>query len=106
MHFVCKIGFQANEAVTSLKMVEKGLEKEELALAVLIDFPCQIIGGYLTARWSKGDKPLRPWLLAYGVRLAFAALWPIVVHGFPTSPISNSYFSFLVAMTVVQGFAM
>jgi PAT family acetyl-CoA transporter-like MFS transporter 1 len=32
------IGFQANDAVTSLMMVEKGLGREDLAIAVLIDF--------------------------------------------------------------------
>ena len=106
MHFLCKIGFQANEAVTSLKLVEKGLGKEDLALAVMIDFPCQIIGGYLTARWSKGDKPLRPWLIAYSVRLGFAAIWAFIVHSFPEPPISTSFFSLLVSMTVLQGFSM
>lgn len=105
VHIVCKIGFQANEAVTSLKLVEKGLGREDLALVVLIDFPCQIIGGYLAARWSAGDKPLRPWLAAFWVRLGFAALWPFIVSRFPTSGISNSYFAFLVAITVLQGFS-
>ncbi|KAI5119933.1 hypothetical protein M0805_000898 [Coniferiporia weirii] len=106
IHFVCKIGFQANEAVTSLKLVEKGLGREDLALAVLIDFPCQIIGGYLAARWSVGDKPLRPWLTAFWVRLGFAGIWAVIVARFPEPPISNSYFVFLVAMTVLQGFSV
>lgn len=106
LHFVCKIGFQANEAVTSLKLVEKGLGREDLALAVLIDFPCQIFGGYLAARWSRGDKPLRPWLAAFWVRLGFAAVWTVIVSRFPSGPISTSYFAFLVAMTVLQGFSV
>jgi PAT family acetyl-CoA transporter-like MFS transporter 1 len=38
IRFVVKIGFQANDAVTSLKMVEKGLGREDLAIAVLIGF--------------------------------------------------------------------
>ncbi|KAJ7758841.1 hypothetical protein DFH07DRAFT_772418 [Mycena maculata] len=42
-----KIGFAANDAATSLKMVEKGLLREDLAVAVLINFPFQIIGGWL-----------------------------------------------------------
>ena len=45
MHLFAKIGFAANEAATLLKMVEKGLNPEDLAIAVLIDFPFQIIGG-------------------------------------------------------------
>ncbi|KAJ7715165.1 hypothetical protein DFH07DRAFT_974265 [Mycena maculata] len=44
-----KIGFAANDAATSLKMVEKGLLREDLTIAVLINFPFQIIGGWLKA---------------------------------------------------------
>jgi PAT family acetyl-CoA transporter-like MFS transporter 1 len=38
IRLVAKIGFQTNDAVTSLMMVEKGLGREDLAIAVLIDF--------------------------------------------------------------------
>lgn len=60
VHLVTKLGTAANDAATSLKLLEKGLKKEDLALAVLIDFPFQILFGYLAAKWSAGDKPLRP----------------------------------------------
>lgn len=49
VHFVAKIAYQAHETVTSLKLVEKGLAKEDLAVAVLIDFPFQIVAGYVLA---------------------------------------------------------
>ncbi|KAF9940592.1 hypothetical protein BGZ65_006552, partial [Modicella reniformis] len=55
-----KIGFIANDAVTALKLLEKGFSKEDLALAVLIDFPFQIIFGYYAVRWSTGARPLKP----------------------------------------------
>ncbi|KAJ7823585.1 hypothetical protein B0H14DRAFT_2826098 [Mycena olivaceomarginata] len=42
----------------------------DLAIAVLIDFPFQIAGGWLAANWSRGDHPLRPWLVAF-----WAAVW-------------------------------
>jgi hypothetical protein len=38
---VAKTGFQANDTVTDLKLIEKGLSREDLALFVLIDFPIQ-----------------------------------------------------------------
>lgn len=60
VHLLTKFGTAANDAATSLKLLEKGLKKEDLALAVLIDFPFQIVFGYLAAKWSKGDKPLKP----------------------------------------------
>jgi len=105
MHIFAKIGFQANEAVTSLKLVEKGLGREDLAIAVLIDFPFQIFGGWIAARWSRGDKPLRPWIWAFWPRLGFAFIATLVVYWFPTPPISTSFFVFLVINTVLASFA-
>ncbi|KAG1716324.1 hypothetical protein ID866_808 [Astraeus odoratus] len=105
MHCFAKIGFQANESVTSLKMIEKGLGREDLAIVVLIDFPFQIIGGWFAAKWSSGDKPLRPWMWAFWPRLAFAVLSTLIVHWFPTPPLSYGYLLFLVVHTVLQGFA-
>ncbi|KIM67104.1 hypothetical protein SCLCIDRAFT_1210585 [Scleroderma citrinum Foug A] len=105
MHCFAKIGFQANEAVTSLKMVEKGFRREDLAIVVLIDFPFQIIGGWLAAKWSRGDKPLRPWIWAFWPRLAFAVSSTLIVYWFPTPPISYGFMAFLVVHTVLQGFA-
>lgn len=105
IHFFAKLGFAANEAVTSLKMVEKGFKKEDLALAVLIDFPFQIIGGWLAAKWSRGDKPLRPWIIAFWPRLGTCLVATLVVYWFPTPPISMSFFAFLVVHTVLSSFA-
>ena len=34
-------------------------------LQVLIDFPFQILFGYYAAKWSSGDRPLRPvWMFS------------------------------------------
>jgi len=103
MHFFAKIGFQANEAVTSLKMIEKGLGREDLAIVVLIDFPFQILGGWLAAKWSSGDRPLRPWIWAFWPRLAFAFMSTFIVYWFPTPPLSYGFFIYLIIHTVLQG---
>ncbi len=105
MHLLSKIGWATHEAVTSLKMVEKGLGKEDLAVAVLIDFPFQIFGGYLAARWSRGDHPLRPWLWAFAPRLGFAFLGAIIVWRFPNPPVSTTFFIFLVIQTLLGSFS-
>lgn len=112
IHLIAKIGFQANDAVTGLKLVEKGFGKEDLALTVLIDFPFQIILGYLAARWSKGDNALRPWLVGYVARLCFAVASIAMVAGFP-APEGNgaqkgiplSYFLLIAVTTVTSSFA-
>ncbi|KAG6866243.1 hypothetical protein C0991_006830 [Blastosporella zonata] len=105
IHLVAKIGFAANEAVTALKMVEKGFKREDLALVVLIDFPFQIMGGWLAAKWSRGDKPLQPWLIAFIPRLFLALVATLIVLWFPTPPISTGFFLFLIIHTVVSSFA-
>ncbi|KAI0052048.1 hypothetical protein FA95DRAFT_1484294 [Auriscalpium vulgare] len=105
MHLVAKVGFAANEAATQLKMVEKGLGKEDLAIAVLIDFPFQIVGGWLAARWSRGDRPLRPWLWAFWPRIGFAVLSTVIIWRFPAPPIGTGFFVFLVIHTVFSSFA-
>jgi PAT family acetyl-CoA transporter-like MFS transporter 1 len=78
---ISKIGFIANESVTGLKLLEKGFLKEDLALAVLIDFPFQILFGYFAAKWSSGPKPLRPVTLKPPLRLLVACgvLWSFVL---------------------------
>lgn len=111
VHLIAKIGFQANDAVTGLKLVEKGFGKEDLALTVLIDFPFQIVLGYLAARWSKGENALRPWLFGYVARLGFAVISMAIVAGFPATEggakaaIPTSYFILIAVTTVTASFA-
>ncbi|KAJ7356882.1 acetyl-coenzyme A transporter 1-domain-containing protein [Mycena albidolilacea] len=104
VHFFAKVGFAANEAATSLKMVEKGFLREDLAIAVLIDFPFQIAGGWLAANWSRGDHPLRPWLVAFWPRYMFALIATLIVYWFPKPPITMGFFVFLVIHTVFSSF--
>ncbi|KAK4703787.1 hypothetical protein P7C70_g2426, partial [Phenoliferia sp. Uapishka_3] len=105
VHLVTKLGTAANDAATSLKLLEKGLKKEDLSLAVLIDFPFQILFGYLAAKWSKGDSPLRPWLLSMWTRLAWAIVSMFLIHNFPQGQISTSYFLLVVFCTVGSSFS-
>lgn len=103
VHFVAKIGFQANEAVTNLKLLERGFSKEDLALTVLIDFPFEIIFGYYAAKWSTGSKPLRPWMLAYLGRLACAILSMLAVVAFPSSGKVGFKYLLVIIVTHVLG---
>ncbi|KAI8929994.1 acetyl-coenzyme A transporter 1-domain-containing protein [Entophlyctis helioformis] len=101
---LAKIGFIANEAVTGLKLLELGLSKEDLALAVLLDFPLEIIFGYYAAKWSSGSRPLRPWLYAFYGRLAAAAFGMFVVYSFPSGGVTTSYFAIVMVATVFSSF--
>ncbi|TFK76722.1 hypothetical protein BDN72DRAFT_866605 [Pluteus cervinus] len=105
MHFFAKVGFAANDAASALKMIEKGFKREDVAVAVLIDFPFQMLGGWLAAKWSRGDLPLRPWVYAFWPRLGFGLMATLIVYWFPTPPISTGFFVFLVVHTVLSSFA-
>ncbi|RKP10093.1 acetyl-coenzyme A transporter 1-domain-containing protein [Thamnocephalis sphaerospora] len=101
---LAKVGFVAGDAVTGLKLLEKGFQKEDLALAVLLDFPCQILFGYLAARWSTGKRPLRPWLLAFYGRLLTALMSMLVVPMFPEGGVTTSYFVLVIFVTILGSF--
>ncbi|KAI0700407.1 MFS general substrate transporter [Cytidiella melzeri] len=105
LHLFAKIGWAANDAVTQLKMVEKGLGREDLAIAVLIDFPFQMVAGYVAGRWSRGDKPLRPWMLSFWPRLVLTFLATLMVFYFPAPPIGMGFFALIILQTVLSSFA-
>lgn len=75
IHLIAKIGFQANDAVTNLKLLDRGFSQEDLALTVLIDFPFEIMLGYYAGKWSEQYKPVRVWCWAFVGRL-IAAVCP------------------------------
>jgi PAT family acetyl-CoA transporter-like MFS transporter 1 len=104
VHLLCKAAFQANEAATNLKLLEKGLSKEDLSLIVLIDFPFEVIFGYYAAKWSTGKAPLEPWLLGFLGRLGYAFCSMLVVAAFPSDGPSTGYLLLVMAVHVLGNF--
>ena len=103
---VAKIGFQADSAVSTLKMVEKGFSKEDLSLTVLISFPFQITGGWLAGRWSKGERPLRAWMHAYWPAFALVLLSTLTVYWFPHPPLPIGWYVFIILQSIVSSLVM
>lgn len=101
---IAKFGFQVNEAATNLKLLEKGLSKEDLSITVLIDFPFEMIFGYYAGRWSNGKSPLRPWLLGFGGRLFSAALAQLLVYYFPKDGVTTGYFLMVILQHLLSSF--
>lgn len=85
IHLIAKIGFQANDAVTSLKLLDKGFGQDNMALVVLIDFPFEILLGYYAGKWSTEYTPMRLWCWAFVGRLAAAILAQATVMIYPAS---------------------
>ncbi|EAU38502.1 hypothetical protein ATEG_01745 [Aspergillus terreus NIH2624] len=85
VHLIAKIGFQANDGVTSLKLLDKGFGQDNMALVVLIDFPFEIGLGYYAGKWSTEYTPMRLWCWAFVGRLIAAVLAQATVMVFPAA---------------------
>lgn len=102
---LAKLGFQANEAASNLKLLEKGLSKEDLSITVLIDFPFEIVFGYYAGRWSSGKSPLRPWIFGFAGRLVAAVFAQLIVICFPRDgKVTTLYFGLIIAQHLLSSF--
>ncbi|KAJ5111047.1 hypothetical protein N7532_001582 [Penicillium argentinense] len=86
IHLIAKIGFQANDGVTSLKLLDKGFGQDNMALVVLIDFPFEIMLGYYAGKWSTEYGAMRLWGWAFVGRLAAAVIAQFTVMIYPSGP--------------------
>ncbi|KAJ6112006.1 hypothetical protein N7523_008067 [Penicillium sp. IBT 18751x] len=86
IHLIAKIGFQANDGVTSLKLLDKGFGQDNMALVVLIDFPFEIMLGYYAGKWSTDYGAMRLWGWAFMGRLAAAVIAQFTVMIYPSGP--------------------
>lgn len=103
---LAKIGFIALDSIAPLKLLEKGFPRADLALTVLIDFPFQILLGFLAASWSKGKRPLLAWQYALYFKFAMAAVSMLVLKIYPSDgAIGRIYFLFVITMTIFSSFA-
>jgi PAT family acetyl-CoA transporter-like MFS transporter 1 len=96
-----KFGYMANEILTPLKLIEKGFRKEDLAIIALIDFPFQMLFGWATIKWSKGSRPMRPWLYATYIRILMTAFGMLVVAYYPTSKDSLDSWGYFLAVLAI-----
>ncbi|KAI5357441.1 Putative ampG-like permease/Acetyl-coenzyme A transporter 1, MFS transporter superfamily [Septoria linicola] len=104
IHLIAKIGFQANDAVTNLKLIDKGFSQEDLALVVLIDFPFEMGLGYYAGKWSEQYQPVRVWCWAFVGRLVAAVFAQLVVMFFPVGGTTTSYLFIIIIEHVFSTF--
>jgi PAT family acetyl-CoA transporter-like MFS transporter 1 len=104
IHLIAKIGFQANDGVTNLKLIDKGFSQEDLALTVLIDFPFEIGLGYYAGKWSTTYTPMRLWCWGFVGRLIAAVLAQITVIIFPSNGVDTWYLLVVIAEHIFSTF--
>ena len=104
VHLIAKIGFQANDAVTNLKLLDKGFSHEDLALTVLLDFPFEIGLGYYAGRWSTVYPAMHVWCWAFVGRLLAAVIAQGVVMIFPKDGVQPWYLLTVIASHIFSTF--
>lgn len=81
-----RLGFLAAEGASALKLLEKGVSKESLALLVLIDFPCELLSAVMAGKWaSHAGRPFEPWIVGMWIRLVMGMATTYMVGLFPTA---------------------
>ncbi|MCJ1420766.1 hypothetical protein MMC32_007125 [Xylographa parallela] len=104
IHLIAKIGFQANDAVTNLKLLDKGFSQEDLALTVLIDFPFEISLGYIAGRWSTTYPPIHVWCWGFIGRLIAAVVAQATVMIFPEGGVTSWYLLTVITSHIFSTF--
>jgi PAT family acetyl-CoA transporter-like MFS transporter 1 len=104
IHLIAKVGFITNDAVTNLKLLDKGFGQANMALVVLIDFPFEISLGYYAGKWSTEYTPLRLWCWAFMARLAAAVFAQITIMIYPSNPVPAWYMLVVIAEHIYSTF--
>ena len=104
IHLIAKIGFQANDAVTNLKLLEKGFGQENLSLTVLIDFPFEIGLSYYAARWSTAYPTIHVWCWAFIGRLLAAVVAQGTVMLYPKEGVPTWYLLTVIGSHIFSTF--
>lgn len=104
VHLIAKIGFQANDGVTNLKLLDKGFGTDNMALTVLIDFPFEIGLGYYAGVWSQKYTPMRLWGWGFMGRLVAAVFAQFTVIIFPAQGVTFWYLLVVIAEHVFSTF--
>lgn len=103
MLLTSKIGFAATDAVTGLKLVEKGVPKDKLAMLAVPMIPLQIVLPWIISKYTSGPRPMDVFSKALPLRLLMGPVMAGLVYITPSWKQENGEFpvSFYVMMIVL-----
>jgi len=101
---VSRIAFAAVDNVAHLKLLEKGLPKEQLALFAVASIPFGILCPIVVNKFTSGPRPLDVWRAAYPIRIVVGILVTLVVYFAPQDMqnIPLWFYAALLAVSLVQ----
>ena len=74
-----KIGFSAADTVTSLKLIERGVPKDTLAMLAIPIIPLQILLPWIISKYTAGTRPMNVYLKSMGPRLFMGLVFAWIV---------------------------
>ncbi|KYQ90428.1 putative acetyl-CoA transporter [Tieghemostelium lacteum] len=96
---ISKIVFQVNESALSLKLIDRGLDKEYISSFSILQFPCLLVFSVIINKFIK-DRPLSMWVFGYslGVILVFCNM--LSVYMFPIDHVGWGYYLLLCLLSI------
>lgn len=102
----CKIGFSASDAVSGLKLIERGVPKAQLALLAVPLVPLQIVLPLVISRYTSGPRPMQTFLAAIPYRLLFGIVYMFLVWITPSFQSADGSFPFVYYLLVLVLYAV
>lgn len=102
-----KIGFSAADAVSGLKLIERGVPKDKLAMLAVPVIPLQIVLPWIISRYTVGPRPMDVFLKAMPPRLLMGLVYMGMVWITPSFQDANGdfpiyYYIMIVAIYMVH----
>ena len=79
-----KVGFSVADAVTGLKLIERGVPKNKLAMLAIPVIPLQIVLPWIIRRYTNGPRPMDVFLKAMPPRLLMGLVYMWIVWATPS----------------------
>jgi len=106
MLLTSKIGFAATDAVTGLKLVEKGVPKDKLAMLAIPMIPLQIVLPWVISKYTSGPRPMDVFLKAIPARLMMGPVMAWLVWSTPSWKQENGEFPLSFYLLIIILYAL
>jgi len=108
------ISFSAVEALTQLKMIERGVPKDKIAMLAIPMIPVKIGFTLLITRFTTGPRPMNVWLISYPIRLIFCLALVLCVYVTPlfayevegVTTFSTGYYALVIGVMALHRVAL
>ncbi|XP_066295927.1 acetyl-coenzyme A transporter 1-like [Branchiostoma lanceolatum] len=101
-----KIGFAAADAATGLKLIEKGVQRENLALLAVPLTPIQILLPFVISRYTAGPRPMDTFLKAMPFRLLLGIELAVMVFLTPYFKNDDGTFPLYYYVMIVASYSL